>query len=94
MTVDHIKQTGLPLFINDFEKAEAFRKAIKYDPKDKVVHKVWDLIMADPERVQKGWGLTNNTIKREGMNSDEIAQVLKKKTHHVIPVMASDQMAT
>ncbi len=28
------------------------------------------------------------------MNSDEIAQVLKKKTHHVIPVIASDQMAT
>ena len=28
------------------------------------------------------------------MNSDEIAQVLKKKTHHVIPVIASDQIAT
>jgi hypothetical protein len=50
--------------------------------------------MADPERVQKGWGLTNHTIKQEGMNSDEIAQVLKKKTHHVIPVIASDQIAT
>ena len=50
--------------------------------------------MADPERVQKGWGLTNHTIKQEGMNSDEIVQVLKKKTHHVIPVIASDQIAT
>jgi hypothetical protein len=28
------------------------------------------------------------------MNSDEIAQVLKKKTHHVIPVIASDKIAT
>ena len=28
------------------------------------------------------------------MTSDEIAQVLKKKTHHVIPVIASDQIAT
>ena len=28
------------------------------------------------------------------MNSDEIAQVLKKKTHHVIPVIASDQIPT
>ena len=48
MTVEHIKQNVLPLFITDFEKAEAFRKAIKYDAKDKVVQKVWDLIMADP----------------------------------------------
>ena len=50
--------------------------------------------MADPECGQKGWGLTNHTIKQEGMNSDEIAQVLKKKTHHVIPVIPSDQIAT
>ena len=49
--------------------------------------------MADPERGQKGWGLTNHTIKQDGLNSDEIAQVLKKKTHHVIPVIASDQTA-
>ena len=28
------------------------------------------------------------------MTSDEIAQVLKKKTHHVIPVIVSDQIAT
>ncbi len=63
-------------------------------PKDDFIEKVWDVIMADPERVQKGWGLTNHTIKQEGMISDEIAQVLKKKTHHVIPVIASDQIAT
>ena len=63
-------------------------------PKDEFIEKVWNVIMADPERGQKGWGLTNHTIKQEGMNSDEIAQVLKKKTHHVIPVIASDQIAT
>ena len=55
---------------------------------------MWDAIIADQHRGQKGWGLTNHTIKQEGMNSDEIAQVLKKKTHHVIPVIASDQIAT
>ncbi len=43
---------------------------------------------------QNGWGLTNHTIKQEGINYDEIAQVLKKKTHDVIPVIASDQIAT
>jgi hypothetical protein len=53
-----------------------------------------DVIIVDQHRGQKGWGRTNNTIKQEGMNSDEIAQVLKKKTHHVIPVIASDQIAT
>ena len=51
-------------------------------------------ILTDQHRVQKGWGLTNDTIKQEGMTSDEIAQVMKKKTHHVIPVIASDQIAT
>ena len=50
--------------------------------------------MADINRVQKGWGLTNHSIKCEGMTSDEIANVLKKKTHHVIPVIASVQIAT
>ena len=75
--------------------------------KDILVQTVWDLIYADPELqndigiffmskgMQKtGKGLTNDTIKQEGMTSDEIAQVLKKKTHHVIPVIASDQIAT
>ena len=55
---------------------------------------MWDVIIADQDRVQRGWGLTNDTIKQEGMTSDEIAQVLKKKTHHVIPVIASAQIAT
>jgi hypothetical protein len=55
---------------------------------------MWDVIIADQNRAQRGWGLTNDTIKQEGMTSDEIAQVLKKKTHHVIPVIASDQIAT
>ena len=55
---------------------------------------MWDVIIADQDRAQRGWGLTNDTIKQEAMTSDEIAQVLKKKTHHVIPVNASDQSAT
>ncbi len=62
-------------------------------PKDECIQKIWVVIMADPERVKHGWGLTNHRIKREGMDSDEIAQVLKKKTHHVIPVITSDQIA-
>ena len=40
---------------------------------------MWDKIIADKDRVQRGWGLTNDTVKQEGMTSDEIAQVLKKK---------------
>ena len=97
MTVAHIKQNVLPLFMKreTSEEDAAFYKITKSGmPKDDFIEKVWEVIMADPERVQKGWGLTNHTIKQEGMNSDEIAQVLKKKTHHVIPVIASDQIAT
>ena len=41
-----------------------------------------------------GNNTSNDTIKQEGMGSDAIAHVLKKKTHHVIPVIASDQIAT
>ena len=48
---------------------------------------MWDVIIADQDRVQRGWGLTNDTIKQEGMTSDEIAQVLKKKTHHVMELL-------
>ena len=55
---------------------------------------MWDVIIAHQDRVQRGWGLTNDTIKQKGMTTDEIAQVLKKKTHHVIPVIASAQIAT
>jgi hypothetical protein len=44
--------------------------------------------------VQNGLGLTNDTIKQEGMTSDEIAEVLKKMTRHIIPVIASDQIAS
>ncbi len=97
MTVAQIKQNVLPLFMKreTSEEDAAFVKITKTGiPKDKFIEKVWAVIIADPERGQKGWGLTNHTIKRVGMNSDEIAQVLKKKTHHVIPVIASDQIAT
>ncbi len=97
MTVAHIKENVLPLFMKRLTSTEdeAFIKITKLGvPKDDFIEKVWDLIMADPERGQKGWGLTNHTINQEGMNSDEISQVLKKKTNHVIPVIAYDQIAT
>ncbi len=55
MTVAQIKQNVL--FINNYEEAEAFRKVIMCDDKDKVVQKVWEVIMADPEHVQNGWDL-------------------------------------
>ena len=32
---------------------------------------MWDVIVADKTRVQKGWGLTNETITKEGMSTDE-----------------------
>ncbi len=28
---------------------------------------MWDVIIADKDRVQKGWGLANDTIKQAGM---------------------------
>ncbi len=34
--------------------------------RDDLRQKVWHIIMADKGRVQKGWGLTNHTIKRGG----------------------------
>ena len=43
---------------------------------------------------QTGSGLTVDGIKHEGMSSDEIQQILQKKTHPVVPVIASDQIAT
>ena len=97
MTVAHTKQNVLPLFMKreTSEEDAAFIKITKAGmAKDEFIEKVWAVIMADQNRGQKGWGLTNHTIKQEGMNSDEIAQVLKNKTHHVIPVIASDQIAT
>jgi hypothetical protein len=97
MTVAHIKANVLPLFMNRLTETEdaAFLKITKAGMfQDDFIEKVWAVIMADPERGQKGWGLTNHTIKQEGRNSDEIPQVLKKKTNHVIPVSASDKIAT
>ena len=43
---------------------------------------------------QSGTGVTIDGIKHEGMSSEEIAQVLKDRTHHVVPVIASDEIAT
>ena len=55
---------------------------------------MWKVIVDDPKREQKGWGLTNDTITKEGMTTDEIQEVLKKKTHHIIPVIPSNDIPT
>ena len=55
---------------------------------------MWKVIVGDPVREQRGWGLTNDTITKEGMTTDEIQAVLKKKTHHIIPVIASNDIPT
>ena len=44
-------------------------------------------IYDDVYRKHKGWGLANNTITKEGMTTDEIQEVLKKKTHHDISTL-------
>ena len=97
MSVKYIKEKVLPLVLKRLtsEEHEAFMKPIKaLMRKDNFVQIVWDMIITYEDRVQKGWGLTNDTIKQAGMNSDKIAEVLKKKTHHVKPVLASDQIAS
>ena len=38
--------------------------------------------------------IANDTITKEGMTTDEIQEVLKKKTHHIIPVIASNDIPT
>ena len=55
---------------------------------------MFQIILKHPEREQKGWGLTNDTITKEGMTTDDIQKVLKKKTHHIIPVIASNDIPT
>ena len=102
MTAILIKADILPKVM---KPGKAYNK-LSWGPKDILVQTVWDLIYDDPElqndigifftsqEHKTGKGLTNDTIKQEGMTSDEIAQVLKRKTHHVIPVIASDQIAT
>ena len=55
---------------------------------------MYNVIYDDFYRKQKGWGLTNDTITEEGMTTDEIQEVLKKKTHHIIPVIASNDIPT
>ena len=98
MSMVVIRSKVLPLFVNknrSIEDDKTFKK-ISNSPKAEMVERMWDIIYADKLRGgnKEGWGLTNHSIKQEGMTSDEIAQVLKKKTHHVIPVIASDQIAT
>ena len=109
MSAHDIRTIVLPLFlvkkkqrdVNPFEKITPIVDKARYAQivdqniaVEVVRQLMWKTILEDQYRVQKGWGLTNDTIKQEGMTSDEIAQVLKKKTHHVIPVIASDQIAT
>ena len=102
MTAILIKQDILPKVM---KPGKPYNK-LAGSNRDTLIQTVWDLIYADPDlqneigiflisqEHQTGKGLPNDTIKQEGMTSDEIAQVLKKKTHHVIPVIASDQIAT
>ena len=63
---------------------------------DAIRNKMFNIIVNHPNRValQNGWGLTNDTITKEGMTTDEIQEVLKKKTHHIIPVIASNYIPT
>ena len=63
---------------------------IHNSPKAKMVERLWDIIYADKisgGKPKEGWGLTNHSIKQEDMTSGEIAQVLKKKPHHVIRLL-------
>ena len=47
---------------------------------------MWKVIVGDPIRKQRGWGLTNDTITKEGMTTDEIQAVLKKKLIILYPL--------
>ena len=95
LTDDEIRQRIFPLFTPK-TNAASIKETLAFNKLDANIirTKMFNIILNHPNRVLNGWGLTNHTIKQEGMNSDEIAQVLKKKTHHVIPVIASDQIAT
>jgi hypothetical protein len=43
---------------------------------------------------QEGNGTTLSTIDNDGMSTDDIENVLEKKTHRLVPVIASDQIPT
>ena len=60
--------------------------------KAKLVDRMYNIIYDHPQRAEnmEGWGTTNATIKRDGMTSEEMQAVLKKKLHHVIPVIPSN----
>ncbi len=42
----------------------------------------------------EGIGTTLSSIDHEGMSTDDIENVLEKETHRVVPVIASDQIAS
>ena len=87
---EQIKREVFPLFTpithNTSTKANV---AFNELPSPEVIRlKMIEIILKHPERVQNGWGLTNDTISKEGMTTDDIQEVLKKKAHHIIPVIA------
>ena len=96
MSDDEIKRHIFPLFIPviDGASTKASLAFNELTSPEVIRHKMFEIIVKHPERVQHGWGLTNDTITKEGMTTDEIQEVLKKKTHHIIPVIASNDIPT
>ena len=95
MSDDDIKRRIFPLFIPATSASIKATLAFNELTSPEVIrHKMFEIIVKHQNRVQEGWGLTNDTITKEGMTTDEIQEVLKKKTHHIIPVIASNDIPT
>ena len=88
-TILNLKAIVLPKFVTSKSEQDEIRKITN---KAKLVGRIFNIIYDHPQRAEnmEGWGTTNATIKKEGMTSDEIQAVLKKKLHHVIPVIPSN----
>ena len=96
MSDEQIKREVFPLFtpIIDSASTTANVNFNKLTSPEAIRHKMFEIILKHPDRVQRGWGLTNDTITKEGMTTEEIQEVLKKKTHHIIPVIPSNDIPT
>ena len=88
-TIPNLKAIVLPKFVASKSKQDEIKKIIN---KGELVGRLFNIIYDHPQRADnmEGWGTTNATIKQDGMTSDEIQAVLKKKLHHVIPVIPSN----